>query len=269
MKNTKIILITLFVLVAIVYGATAVSGHLSDADSGPTITCGTDVLEVSVNDSEESYLAGVTAFDDQDGDLTSAVMIQGLSKFIDEDTVKVTYIVFDSDGNLATASRQLHFTDYTSPRFSITQALRYVSGASVALLDRLQVTDCLDGDITSQVRVSSLSATDQAEVYSVDLQGTNSLGETARITLPILVTSGNAGRPVISLREYLVYLNTGDSFTARSYLQGVESTNNELTVSDVTISGLVDTTTPGTYLVYYRCSDSFGTGTAVLTVIVE
>ena len=269
MRAAKIILITLLVLVSLVFGFTEVREHLSGAHIAPSITCDTDLLEVSVYAGEADLLAGVTAADPQDGDLTEEILIQGVSKLVDENTTRITYIVFDSDGNLASASRRLRYTDYTQPRFAITQPLRYVVGSSMALLDRLQVTDVIDGDITNMVRVSSLSATHEAEIYTVDLQVTNSLGDTARITLPVIVTSGNASRPVVNLREYLVYLKVGDSFSAHSYLQNVTSTDGTATLEDVTITGLVDTTTPGTYLVCYRCSDSFGTGIAMLTVVVE
>lgn len=269
MKITKILLIPLLVLVTLLYCVTGLNQRLAKKDSAPSIVCDTPVLEVSVTDGEKAYLAGVTASDDQDGDISHKILIQGISKLIGENTVKVTYIVFDSDGNLASTSRQLRFTDYAAPRFAVTQPLRYVSSASIRLLDRLQVMDVIDDDITDNVRVSSLTATSEAEIYTVDLQVTNSLGDTARITLPVVLTSGYASRPVVNLSEYLVYLNTGDRFTAGQYLRSVTSTDGIATTDDVVISGTVDTATPGTYTVYYRCSDQYGTGIAVLTVVVE
>lgn len=269
MRATKIILIVLLILVSLVFGFTTLRAHLSGEDVGPTIACDTDLLEVSVYADDAALLAGVTAADAQDGDLTEEILIQGISKLVDENTTRITYVVFDSDGNLASTSRNLRYTDYTQPRFAITQPLQYVAGSSVGLLDRLEVTDVIDGDITHLVRVSALNATDEAEIYTVDLQVTNSLGDTARITLPVIVTSGNASRPVVNLKTDLVHLNAGDRFSAQSYLQSVVSTNEEATTEDVTITGSVDTNTPGTYFVYYRCSDSFGTGIAVLTVVVE
>lgn len=269
MRATKIILILLLVLVTLVFSITSVRVRLSGKDSGPSIACDTDLLEVSVRADDAALLTGVTASDAQDGDLTGEILIQGISKLVDENTTKITYIVFDSDGNLASISRSLRYTDYTVPRFAITQPLRYVAGSSMALLDRLEVTDVVDGDITGMVRVSTLTATDEAEIYTVDLQVTNSLGDTARITLPVIVTSGNASRPVVYLTDYLVYLNVGDGFSARRYLKSVTSSDGQATLDDVTVSGFVDTTSPGTYLVYYRCSDSLGTGIAALTVVVE
>lgn len=268
MRITKILLILALVLVTAVYCVTGIQQRSSGKDSGPSLTCDTALLEISVAGSEDAFLTGVTATDEQDGDISHKIMIQGISKFIDDSTVKVTYIVFDSDGNLATTSRQVRFTDYTSPRFSITTPLRYVSGESMLLLDRVKVTDSFDGDITSDVRVSTLTASSQPEIYTVTLQATNSLGDTARITLPVIVESGSASRPQITLSSYLVYLEAGTTFRPRSYLSSVTSTEGTLTIDDVTVSGSVDTSTPGTYMIYYSCYDSFGTGTAVLTVVV-
>lgn len=269
MKIIKILLIVLLVLVTALYCMTALNPRLSGRDSAPVITCDSPVLEVSVTDGTDTYLSGVTASDGQDGDISSNILIQGISKFISGNTARITYIVFDSDGNMASVSRQLCFTDYTPPRFEVLQPLQYVSGASIGLLDRLRVTDAIDGDITGNVRVSALTATAEAEIYSVDLQVTNSMGHTVRVTLPVVVTSGNASRPVVNLTEYLVYLNTGDHFTAGQYLQSATTAGGRDAAGDVVITGTVDTSTPGTYLVYYRCSDSLGTGTAVLTVVVE
>lgn len=269
MRAVKIILILLLVLVTMVFCATEVRVYLSGSYIGPTIRCETELLEVSVRGDAQALLAGVTASDAQDGDLTEEILIQGISKLVDHNTTRITYIVFDSDGNMASASRDLRYTDYTQPRFAVTQPLRYVNGSAIPLLDRLQATDVLDGDITGLVRVSQLNPTDEAELYTVDLQVTNSLGDTARITLPVIVTYGDSSRPQVYLREYLVYLKTGDSFAARNYLESVISSDGSATLEDVMITGQVDTATPGTYMVFYRCRDGLGTGTAVLTVVVE
>lgn len=269
MRVIKILLLLALVLTTLLFGVTGIRVMMSDSDYGPSIACDTDLLEVSVTAEESQLLAGVTAWDAQDGDLTDQILIQGISKLVDSNTTKITYIVFDRHGNLASVSRNLRFVDYHAPRFSVTAPLQYVSGASMLLLDRLQVMDQLDGDITDKVRVSSMNSLGEPELYGVDLLVTNSLGDTARVTLPVVVTTGDASRPVVRLREYLVYLSVGSSFDPNWYLESVTSMGDAMTVADVVITGGVDTNTPGTYMVCYRCRDDFGTGLAVLTVIVE
>ena len=269
MRTIKILLIIALVLVTALFAVTGIRELRSDDKYGPTIACDSDLLEVSVTAGDAELLAGVTAWDGQDGDLTDRIYIQGISKLVDTNTTRITYIVFDSHGNLASVSRMLRYTDYESPRFYITGALQYVSGSPITLLDRIRLVDALEGDITHMVRVSALNSTGEPEIFSVDLVATNALGDTARISLPVVIHSGGAGRPEVLLREYLVYQPVGSSFYPQQYLREVISRDDSLTAADVEITGTVDTSVPGTYHVYYRCSDELGMGIAVLTVVVE
>ncbi len=269
MRILKVTLIMLLALVGVVFCLTTFSQNLSGTDVAPAIRCGSDILEVSVHDTEEALLAGVTATDRQDGDLTGKVLVQGVSKLLAGNTAKVTYLVFDSDGNMASCTRRIHYTDYAAPRFAITEPLHYSAGEAIELLDRLEVTDVIDGDITDSVRVSSLSATSDPEVYTVSLQVTNSMGDTARVTLPVLRESGTTARPQVTLTDYLVYRNVGDTFRASDYLDAVTTPDGSGELAAVEISGTVDTAVAGTYMVYYRYYHNTAVGTAVLTVVVE
>lgn len=269
MKLTKILLIAALILVGSIFAFTQISSFFSGANDTPTFLCSDEVLEISVDDSREILLSGITAHDKQDGDLTDQILIQGISKFIEGPTARVTYLVFDSDGNMATYVRQIRYTDYESPKFTITAPLVYHTNESIGLLDRIRVTDAIDGDITGSVRVSQMSATSDSEVYTVDLQVTNSMGDTARVTLPVIRQSGSVARPDVYLTSYLIYLEPGDSFVAGEYLLSVTTADGRGDLNRVEITGLVDTHTPGTYMVYYRYTQGTYTGTAVLTVVVE
>ncbi len=269
MRILKLTLIALLIVVTAAFCFTTFRQSITGTNVGPTITCDGEILEISVNDPASRLLTGVTAQDKQDGDLTGQVLIQSISKLLKDNTAKVTYLVFDSHGNMATCARHIRYTDYAAPQFAIRSALRYGYSEPIELLDRIRATDVLDGDITDAVRVSSLSATADPEIFSVTLQVTNSMGDTTRITLPILRESGNAARPQVELKEYLIYLNTGDSFRAEDYLSRVRLTDDTADLKNVEITGDVDTTQPGTYTVCYRYYHNATLGTALLTVVVE
>ena len=64
-----------------------------------------------------SFCAEVSAYDNQDGDLTSGIVIGGISKLISDNTAKITYMVFDSDNNMARMTRLVKYTDYKKPYF--------------------------------------------------------------------------------------------------------------------------------------------------------
>lgn len=269
MKIIKILLIFTLVVVTCLFGWDTAGEYLSGKNVGPTISSDGTVLEVSVTDGDEVLLTGVTASDAQDGNLTSQILVQGVSKLITADTAKVSYLVFDSDGNAASTSRYIRYTDYRQPRFSVKQALVYAMNESITLLDRLSVTDVIDGDITESVRVSSLSATSDSEVYTVSLQVTNSMGDTARVTLPVILQEGTSSRPKVNLTKYLIYLNKGASFNPSDYIGSVITSAGRGNAANLEISGEVDTSAAGTYMVYYRYPYNGTTGLAILTVVVE
>lgn len=269
MRTVKILLIVVLAAVLALYAWTAVSQQMSGGQEGPVITCPEEVLEISVKDDESALFAGMTARDAQDGDLTGKILFSGMSKLLSDHKAKVDFVVFDSDGNLDKATRQIRYADYTAPRFSIREPLIYHRGEAIALLDRIRVEDCIDGDITGMVRVSALTATSEPEISTVELQVTNSMGDTVRQTLPVVQMESYAVRPEVKLTEYLVYLKKGASFNAKSYLGYVSTPEGVGDKSDVEITGTVDTSTPGTYLVRYTYPYETAPGTSVLTVVVE
>lgn len=269
MRILKLALIALLVVVGTVFGLTTVNRHLSGSHIPPTILCDNQMIEVSVADEEDALLVGITASDKQDGDLTANILVQGVSKLITNDTAKVSYIVFDSDGNAASASRMVRYTDYEKPHFSVSDALVYAENQDIQLLDRVTALDVRDGNITGSIRVSALSPTSDPEIRTVTVQVTNSMGDTAQLMLPIVIYSGTMVRPDVNLTSYLVYLEQGAEFNAKAYISSVSTPIGPGDTGAVQISGTVDTSVPGTYFVYFRYPYSITTGTSVLTVVVE
>lgn len=269
MRIIKITLVILLILVGLIFGATTVSDRIRGVGQGPAIQCEIPELEVSVKDGQEALLLGVTASDPQDGDLTDKIHIQGVSKLITDSTAKISYIVFDSHGNFATASRMIRYTDYARPSIRISSPLIYREAEQIKLLDRLIATDSLDGDITNAIRVSALQATSDPDVWTAGVQVTNSMGDTTRLELPIIIHTGLVVRPQVELTQYLVYLEQGDAFLPEDYLSGVQTPIGPGKNADVIISGQADTSVPGTYYIYYRYPYGVTTGLSVLTVVVR
>lgn len=274
MRVLKLLLAATLVVVTLLYGFTTFQNTVSGRNEGPTISCPQEVLEVSVQDPESVLRSGITAQDKQDGDLTSRILIQGVSRQITDQMTKVTFLVFDSDGNSASVTRTIRYKDYTKPHFVISQPLVYYNASSIALLDRLQAVDCIDGDITNAVRVSSLETTNDPEIYTTNVQVTNSLSDTARLTLPLVIYATTARRPEILLTDSLVYLKQGTAFRPQAYLSNVvlptvSPAGQTADLSKVQITGSVNTSVPGTYLVHYRYPYEDTAALTVLTVVVE
>ena len=271
MRSLRIALILILVAVTVLFGITMISNARNTTGEAPVIECSTDVLELSVNDGESALLTGITASDAQDGDLTADILVSGLSKFTDPETAtaNVTYTVFDSDGNMGSLTRTIRYTDYTSPRFVLTEPLNYKSNDTIVLLDRLQAQDCIDGDITDSIRVSSLNSTSTDEIYSIDVQVTNSMGDSNELQLELVWQMDNEDRPIVKLNTYLLYLEQGSSFNPINYVSYAETSSGIASKTLVNIDSNVDTNEPGTYFVHYSYTEGTATGMSILTVVVE
>ncbi len=269
MRTIKQILVLLLVALIAGHIATAIYKGSSTRTVRPEIFCPEGVLEVSASATEKDLLVGITATDEQDGDLTNRIIVASVSKLISNDTAKVTYLVFDSDDNMATCIRQIRYTDYRKPWFEIKQPLVYSTTEDVSVLDRITAYETAEKQIPQQIRVSTLAGTDNSEIFDVTVQVTNAMGDTAWLTLPVLQLEHDPARPQIALTEYLIYLKQGDAFDPQDYLDSVTVNGEILTDATVQVSGTVDTAKADTYRIIYTYPSNGSIGTAILTVVVQ
>ena len=254
MRAIRWILCALLVVTAVLYTATGVLEHFSGSDEGPVIECGEEIIAVSVRATEAELLAGVTARDAQDGDLTDRIIVGGVSKLVGTDLAKVTCLVFDSDDNMATLTRQVRYTDYRRPMFQLTEPLEFASTREARLLSRIRVTDSVDGDLSDRARVSTLWATANSQVFSATVTVANSMGDIADVKVPVIIRDTASA---IRLRQQIVYVAVGAEFDPMSYV----STGR----TGLTARCEGTTAEPGCWWVWYENSNDF----AILTVVVE
>lgn len=265
MKILQRVTVILFIVVLAAYiGINAYTRAAVDS-TPPQISCDTGTIEVSVSDPESVLLQGVTAKDNRDGDLTSSIMIKGVSNLLSGNTARVSYIVFDSSNNMATCQRTIRYTDYEKPRFSLSEPLIYPVEGPVMVLGRLNATDSAGEDISGNISIVSQNVNMYAAgTYFITAQVTNSQGDIESVTLPLIISSTK--KQLVELKEYLVYLDQGASFNSGSYVSSVtDSAGAVYDPSHVSVEGQVDTAVPGTYYVSY----SFQTCTVILTVVVR
>ena len=240
----------------------------------PEIRMDADVITVSAADGDEALLRGVTATDNRDGDITGAVLVDGVSQLTGPNAARVRYIVFDAAENAATASRTVVYSDYEAPRVFILQPLIYNVGDTIALRGRVIARDCLEGNITDRIRISSKDLSNRAAgVYHLTIWVMNKLGDVSTVTVPVIVREDDPAVPVVELKSYLTYLTRGEEFDPKAYFQSYYDSADSRArnyFDHLEVSGEVDTDTPGTYEVTYSATNSDGlTGQAILTVVVE
>ena len=164
----------------------------------------------------------------------------------------------------------MQYTDYVSPHFTLSGPLVFTESGVADMLQRVGAQDCIDGDLTSRVKVSakdSGSLVSSVGSHEVEFRVTNSMGDTAYLTATVDVVNGNANSAQITLSDYLVYIAQGEEFNAAAYVASYVRGDKTYTdsTSGMTIDSNVDTAAPGVYEVTYTVDNSF----TRLIVVVE
>lgn len=290
MRRVRLTIIIVFALSVIAFAAYNIVAKIVEDHTPPVITSDSDTISVSVEDDESALLQGLTAEDNRDGDLTDSIRVASMTNFTEPGKRTITYAVFDSANLAATYTRSLEYTDYTPPTIELSEPLRFrlddTSELNVA--ENMTAEDCLDGDITAQIRATFNDSTyvSQAGNYGLAVQVSNSAGDTCAVSLTVTITDPSDDRemekyyPVLS--RYIVYTTTGKSLDLESFITGFERNGTEYLFEedgddvlpggrgDVEISGDVDYDTAGTYTVDYTFTSEDGvSATTKLAVVVR
>ena len=288
MRRLRITIVILFVLSGIAFIGYNIANRILSDHTPPVITSDSDTISVSVAAEDSELLAGLTATDNKDGDITDSIRISSMSNFTEPGKRTISYAVFDSSNQAATLTRNLEYTDYVSPKIHQTQPLRFsLNGMDDAnLAENMTAEDCIDGDITKQIRVSFGDVyISTAGSYTITVQVSNSAGDTCSVPVDVTVTdpTDSAERekyyPVLS--EYIAYTDAGVPIDPAAFLIGLErngtqylfDTDAELMPAgreSVVIAGAVDYNTPGTYTLEYQFANADGvTAVTKLAVVVR
>ena len=267
MKSVRILIIIFSILTILLFAGSRIYQKRTSDYTKPVISAESDSLEMPVSVTDEELLAGMTAVDNRDGDVTSTLLVSSRSKFIRPNTVKVYYAAFDKNNNVGTYTRELTYTDYVSPRFSINAPLCYIESEKrdvVQVLKNITAYDVIDGDITSQIMITEgeeRTAQEGVQAMTVTLQVSNRSGDTSTLMLDVLFEDYNIfNQQKPHLSEYLIYTKAGEVPELLEYADGVGYGNNMTSFADLGMSRdanvKIDTSeadfeTPGTYNVTF------------------
>lgn len=244
----------------------------------PEITVPAGPLELSVQDDPEKLLQGLRAYDAKDGDVTPSLVVESVYGALAQRQFQVTYAAFDQAGNVAKAQRAVLYTDYESPRFSLSAPLIFRPSGTLDIFSVLDASDVFDGALTDRIKGTILSG--EGQIYEpgehvVQFRVTNSLGDTAYLTVPVLIleTPDNAS---IQLTQYLVYCKAGEPFDPAEYLDSWQAGTQKLRLRGtngtvaVNIDNPVDESVPGIYCVEYTAeSEQYHARTRLIVVVEE
>ena len=279
MRSLRIGITAVFLLSLIAFVAVFLLGTGKTDSSAPVITADADTVSVSVGDDGSALLAGLTAADAKDGDLTDKIYVDSRSG-IENGKVRVTFAVCDSDNNVAKFVRTVEYTDYKPPMIYLKQPLRFSNREKFSVLDSFGAEDVFDGDISSKIRLtaSDITARSVGE-YSVTVDVTNSLGDRTELQTEVFIDSYSAYRPTINLKDPYVTVPVGgtlpDLNACVSSVTGAGGSGTVENPSVVIDSRNVDVNTPGAYTVTFsyvpegEAKSEANTAEATLVVIVR
>ncbi len=270
MRYLRIITVVLFIITSAVFGMYYVNEKLTEDDTIPKITIEGELIEVSLKATDEELLKGVTAYDEKDKDISDRVIVESVSRFVDEGICKVTYAVCDSNNNVSKATRKIKYKDYISPRISMNRGLCFSIYEDINLVKILNAYDCIDGDITRSIIVTSDDyAKSVAGVFELDISVSNSKGDTSIVTVPLVVEDRSVSSPEIELTDYIIYVDKGAEIDFSKFLVSAKDSKKNDITNDVRIETIADLTQEGTHDVHYYVTDEQGAqGHTILNVIV-
>ena len=148
----------------------------AESNQAPVIS-GVGNQTITVGESFDP-LAGVTATDKEDGDLTGQIKVTGKVDTAKEGNYPLTYSVTDSAGNETIAKRVITVEkkeiSNEKPQFFGVNNQTITVGESFDPLAGVTATDKEDGDLTSQITVTGSVDTTKAGVYTLAYSVTDS-----------------------------------------------------------------------------------------------
>ena len=271
MKLLRIFVSAAFVIVGAVFLIFLIKETITTDRSIPVITIESDVLEVELKAKPEDMLVGVTAHDKKDGDITSELFVESISRFTKKGECNVTYVVCDSDNHVTKATRKIRYKNYTSPKFVIEKSLCFSAYDYIDLTETVKAVDCIEGDISGRVVIASDSLTNLTEgIYNFNVSVTNKYGDTSLMRLPVIIDEDlGFNGPQIELTQYLIEAPVGTQFDPQSYFVTALDRNENDVSSTLRIEHNINSAREGTYYIHYYTNDEVGNlGHAVIPVII-
>lgn len=285
LRKTRIFVILFFILSVAIYAGYHTIKVLSTDRTIPVIDMDSDSVNVSVEGGDMAILEGVTATDDKDGDITGNLFIESRSDFIEKGRFNVTIAVSDKDNHVTKAKREVVYTDYKSPQFSLSQPLKFQTirekRDDLNISSGLSATDVIDGNISNNIKISSEYSLYSYSTgdYPMEFIVTNSMGDTSKLPVTVTIYSSEeeSGLPEIVLTDYLINTSVGTEvdldtlieqiyYHNSTYRRGEDGNyyNGEidyegnpviLSSDSIQIEADIDWNTPGVYEVKVTVSD--------------
>ncbi len=272
MKWIHRISIIYFIASIVVLGAYITSYVMNHDAEGPVISIPEGTIILNADSSTEEILAGVTALDGRDGDVSDSLMIENISNIIGDNQREVGIVAFDKDGNVSKAKRMVQY-NYTGIVFTLQEPLRFPAGTNVThIKNGLYATDYFDGNISRWIIMNNIDNeilnTSTVGEYQVEFSVANSVGDVEKFTATVEIynSSQEVVAPKITLKQYLKYLKSGEAFNPLDYIETVVCDGKlyhmdvveeaDIIKQNLTVTNSIVRSQSGWYEVEYKIVDS-------------
>lgn len=230
-----------------------------------------DITYVNGSDYSE-LLAGVTATDNREGDVTQNLIVEGVYPNDDGTSASVVYAVKDKKNNIGKASRIVRYQADPGSVVAVEE------GTDIPESTSKQDTTSGDADNESNINGKTETGQDVTEKNSSTQPtgtGTNDESEmTAEEGEEEMDIQNSPGSPVIKLKQSSVTIRRGESVNRISYVESItdDKDDKDTLWKQIQIKGdTFDSSTSGTYEQIYYVVDSDGnkSNEAKLTIVVQ
>ncbi|MCG7496595.1 DUF5011 domain-containing protein [Vibrio sp. Of7-15] len=170
-----------------------IHGQEIPTPEGKPVISGIEDTRIKANSTFDP-LAGVTASDDEDGDITSSIIVEG---HVDTTTVGVyvlTYRVMDSDDNETVEVRKVEVYD-AKPTFTGISDTNVEQGSAFDPMAGVTAQDSDNVDITDQITVEGSVNTEELGTYTLVYRVTDDSGLEATESRNVEVVAAGACAP--------------------------------------------------------------------------
>lgn len=220
----------------------------------PVIYCSIEGdIEVPSSASDAELLKFATAEDSKDGDISDRIIVERKNYFVSKGITSINYAVCDSDNNVVKIAKNVRFTDYCSPKFTVNSDFIVYAGTNIDFSNIVGAVDVYDGDISDRVKVISSTYNNAfAGEYPVNCKVTNSFGDTSDISFNAIVVDDDPNIKRIRLNNYIFYTNIGETI---DFEANIKSLNGGSKANLSIDSSEFKPEKPGVYSVYYKIGD--------------
>ena len=248
---------TIYLIISILLASCGQAVVDNDVPDGMPRLLGLNDAQINLYQ-EFNPLAGVSAEDDEDGDISANIVVTGYVNNAVEDEYILFYSVKDSGGNIAEDQRHVQVVKAESiaPRLIGVDEVTLSQGDSFEFRAGISAVDETDGDISDHIVVQGNFNNTIPGVYELKYSVSDSSGNTAEAMRLIHVLPAGTTAPVFSGTGDLQILQYSE-FNPRLGVSAIDDVDGDVT-SQIELLGEVDTRLPGKYSLTYFVKDRAG-----------